>query len=139
MQPAIAQRMQEQAARQPVLQAAGGVAGFVLQVQLDAGEAGQRQWDQVRVAAALVVGLDAADGLAHPGSAPLEAAGTAHWTTLRTSCFGMSAWERPGALMRRSGAANRAGARTCPAECSAIPWSRRPWHRARRVRRCAPA
>ena len=24
---------------------------------------------------------------------------TAHWTALRTACFGMSAWERPGALM----------------------------------------
>ena len=49
------------------------------------GEAGQRQRDQVRVAAALEVGLDAADGLAHPGAAVLEAAaGRAHSTILRS-------------------------------------------------------
>jgi hypothetical protein len=72
VQPAVAQRMQEQAARETVLQAAGGVAGLVLQVQLHTREAGQRQRDQVRVAAALEVGLDAADGLAHPGAALAE-------------------------------------------------------------------
>ena len=36
LEPAIAQRIQEQRARQPVFQAAGGVAGLILEVQLDA-------------------------------------------------------------------------------------------------------
>ena len=68
MHPAIAQRVEKQRARQPVLEAAGGVRGFVLEVQVDAvgSEGGQAQGDQVRVGAALVVGFDAGDGFVEP-------------------------------------------------------------------------
>ena len=69
MQPAIAQRIQKQRPCQPVLQAARGVRGLVLEVQVKAvrGEGGQAQRDQVGVGAALVVGLDAGDGFVEPG------------------------------------------------------------------------
>ncbi len=65
-QPAVGQRIQEQRARQPVLQAAGRVAGFVLQIDVDAGKAGQRQRDQVGVGGPVVVRLDALDRLRRP-------------------------------------------------------------------------
>ncbi|MNN06995.1 hypothetical protein D3C81_1198080 [compost metagenome] len=67
-QPAVAQRIEEQRARQAVLEAAGGVAGLVLEVQVDARHAGQIEGDQVRVGAALEVRLDDADCLASPGA-----------------------------------------------------------------------
>ena len=69
MQPAIAQRIQKQRPRQPVLQAARGVRGFVLEVQVNAvrSKGGQAQRDQVGVGAALVVGFDAGDGFVEPG------------------------------------------------------------------------
>ena len=69
MQPAIAQRIQKQRPRQPVLQAACGVRGFVLEVQVNAvrGKGGQAQRDQVGIGAALVVGFDAGDGFVEPG------------------------------------------------------------------------
>ena len=71
MQPAIAQRIQKQRPRQPVLEAARGVRGFVLEIQVDAvgHEGGQPQRDEVRVGAALVVGFDAGDGFVVPGGA----------------------------------------------------------------------
>ena len=69
MQPAIAQRIQKQRPRQPVLQAARGVRGFVLEVQVNAvrGKGGQAQRDQVGVGASLVIGFDAGDGFVEPG------------------------------------------------------------------------
>ena len=69
MQPAIAQRIQKQRPRQPVLQAARGVRGFVLEVQVNAmgGEGRQAQRDQVGVGTALVVSFDAGDGFVEPG------------------------------------------------------------------------
>ena len=69
MQPAIAQRIQKQRPRQPVLEAARGVGGFVLEVQVNAmgGEGWQAQRDQVGIGAALVVGFDAGDGFVEPG------------------------------------------------------------------------
>ena len=69
MQPAIAQRIQKQRPRQPVLEAARGVGGFVLEVQVNAmrGKDGQAQRDQVGVGTALVVGFDAGDGCVEPG------------------------------------------------------------------------
>ena len=69
MQPAIAQRIQKQRPRQPVLQAARGVRGFVLEVQVNAqrGKRGQAQWDQVGIGATLVVGFDPGDGFVEPG------------------------------------------------------------------------
>lgn len=54
-----------------MLQAAGGVRGFVLEVQVNAvgREGGQAQGDQVRVGTALVVSFDAGDGFVEPGGA----------------------------------------------------------------------
>ena len=69
MQPAIAQRIQKQRPRQPVLEAARGVCGLVLEVQVNAlrSKGGQAQWDQVGIGTALVVGFDAGDGFVEPG------------------------------------------------------------------------
>ena len=52
-----------------MLQAARGVRGFVLEVQVNAvrGKGGQAQRDQVGVGAALVIGFDAGDGFVEPG------------------------------------------------------------------------
>ncbi|MNO99776.1 hypothetical protein D3C76_915570 [compost metagenome] len=67
-QPAVAQGVEEQRTRQAVLEAAGGMAGLVLEVQVDAGQAGHVQRDQVRIGAALKIRLDDADRLAGPGA-----------------------------------------------------------------------
>jgi hypothetical protein len=67
-QPAIGQRVQEQRTRQAVLQAAGGVAGFILQVDIDAFEPGQRHRDQVGIGGPVEIGFDLADGRSHPGA-----------------------------------------------------------------------
>lgn len=52
-----------------MLEAARGVGGFVLEVQVDAAllKGGQAQGNQMGVGAALVVGLDAGDGFVEPG------------------------------------------------------------------------
>ena len=52
-----------------MLQAARGVRGFVLEVQVNAvrSKGGQAQRDQVGVGTALVVGFDAGDGFVEPG------------------------------------------------------------------------
>src|SRR3546814_5844592 len=47
--PAVAQRVQVQRAREPVLEAAGRVRGLVLEVEADAGEAVELQPQQVGV------------------------------------------------------------------------------------------
>ncbi len=65
-QPAIGQRIQEQRARQPVLQAAGGMARLILQVQVDALEPWQRQRDQVGIGGTVEISFDLADGGSHP-------------------------------------------------------------------------
>ena len=51
-----------------MFQAARGVGGFVLEVQVNAmrGKGGQAQRDQVGVGTALVVGFDAGDGFVEP-------------------------------------------------------------------------
>ena len=69
MQPAIAQRIQKQRPRQPVFEAARGVRGLVLEVQVNAvrSKGGQAQRDQVGIGAALVIGFDAGDGFVEPG------------------------------------------------------------------------
>ncbi len=68
--PAVAQRVQEQRTREPVLQAARGMGGLVLQVEVDAvGRVGRQvERDEVRVGAAVVVGLDAGNGLVQPAA-----------------------------------------------------------------------
>ncbi|SLG99966.1 Uncharacterised protein [Mycobacteroides abscessus subsp. abscessus] len=64
--PAVADRVQEQRAGQPVLQAAGDVGGLVLEVQLDVPRRGQRVAEQMGVGAALGVGVDQAHRVVHP-------------------------------------------------------------------------
>ena len=48
-EPAVAQRVQVQRTRQPVLEAAAGVAGLVLEIEVDAVKAGEIEFQQVRV------------------------------------------------------------------------------------------
>ncbi len=67
-QPAIGQRVQEQRTREAMLQAAGRVAGLVLQVDVDARKAGQAHRNQVGIGRAVVIGFDLADGRRHPGT-----------------------------------------------------------------------
>ena len=67
-QPAVGQRVQEQRACQTVLEAAGRVAGLVLQIDVDTREAGQVDRDQVGIGRAVEVGFDLADGRRHPGT-----------------------------------------------------------------------
>jgi hypothetical protein len=62
----ITQRVKEQRTSQTMLEATSGMAGLVLEIQLDAGKTRQRQGDQVGVGAALEVRLDDADGFAGP-------------------------------------------------------------------------
>ena len=52
-----------------MLEAARGVGGFVLEVQVDAAvlKGGQAQGNQMGVGATLVIGLDAGDGFVEPG------------------------------------------------------------------------
>ena len=64
--PAIAQTVQKQGARQPVLEAAGGVSGFVLEIELYLRRAGDGQRNQMRVAGAIEIGLDLAHCLGNP-------------------------------------------------------------------------
>ncbi|MNF83606.1 hypothetical protein D3C84_659310 [compost metagenome] len=66
LEPAITQRIQEQRARQSVLEAAGGVAGLVLEIQVNARKTRKWQRNQVGVGAALEVGFDDPDGFAGP-------------------------------------------------------------------------
>ena len=49
-----------------MLEAAGGMARLILEVQLDARKTRERQWDQVGVGAALKVGFNNPDGFAGP-------------------------------------------------------------------------
>ncbi|SST10038.1 Uncharacterised protein [Acinetobacter baumannii] len=49
-----------------MLEAAGGVAGLVLEVQFDARQAGSLQGDQMGIGAALEIRFDDADRLAGP-------------------------------------------------------------------------
>jgi hypothetical protein len=70
--PPAAQRMEEQRARQTVLEAAGGVAALVLEIDRDARQRGQIERDEVGIGAARVVRLDPRDG-------PIGPAATAAW------------------------------------------------------------
>jgi hypothetical protein len=63
---AVADRVEEQRARQSVLEAAGRVGRFVLEVQIDVPAVGQRHVDQMGVRAAVGVGADAPDRLIDP-------------------------------------------------------------------------
>ncbi|MNK94002.1 hypothetical protein D3C87_1141920 [compost metagenome] len=65
-EPAVTQRIKEQRTGQTVLETARGVAGFILEVQLDARKTRQRQGDQVGVGAALEIGFDDPDRFAGP-------------------------------------------------------------------------
>ncbi len=66
VQPAVGQRVQEQRTRQAVLEAAGGMAGLVLEIQINARETGQLQRNQVGVGRAVEIGFDLLDGVGHP-------------------------------------------------------------------------
>ena len=64
--PAVAQTVEEQRTRQPVLQRPGRVRRLVLQVDLDAGERRERQRYEVRVGRTVRVGLDPPHGIVRP-------------------------------------------------------------------------
>ena len=49
-----------------MLQAAGGMAGLVLQVDVDAGKAGHRQRDEVGIGGPVEIRFDALDRLRRP-------------------------------------------------------------------------
>jgi hypothetical protein len=42
------------------------MAGLILEIQLDAWQSGQRQWDQMRIGTALEIRLDDTDGFTRP-------------------------------------------------------------------------
>ena len=70
LDPAVAQRVQEQRTRQPVLEAAGDVRRLVLEVELHVDAVAprhrQRIAQQMGVGAAPGVGLDQPDRVVHP-------------------------------------------------------------------------
>ena len=66
MQAAIAQRVQVQRTCQAVLQAAGGVGGFVLEIKRNVGETRKIQPQQVGVGRARGFLLQQGQGIAHP-------------------------------------------------------------------------
>ena len=65
----VAQAVEEQRARQAVLQAARGMGRLVLQIEVDALEAGQLDLDQVGIGGPVEVSVDPLDGLADPAPA----------------------------------------------------------------------
>jgi hypothetical protein len=65
---AVADGVQEQRSREAMLEAAAGMDGLVLQIDVDIGKFGQVEADQVRVRRALQIGLDGHDRLANPGA-----------------------------------------------------------------------
>ena len=74
--PAIAQRIEEQRTRQPVLEAASRMAAFILQIEGDPRIARQFDPDQMRVRRSVEIRLDPPDGFRPPGAqfglAPLD-------------------------------------------------------------------
>ena len=65
-QPAVAQRVQDQRAREPVLETARRMRGLVLEIEVDAGEARKHEVQQVGVGRARGLALERADRLAQP-------------------------------------------------------------------------
>ncbi len=70
VQLAVAQGIEEQRPGEAVLEAARGVRRLVLEVEVDLGESGDRYVHEMRVGAAVGVGLDAADRLVQPWPVP---------------------------------------------------------------------
>src|SRR5680860_586452 len=69
--PPVAQGVEEQRPREPVLQRSGGVHRLVLEVQVDPPRGWQREHVKVRVRGAVAVRLDLPDRLVHPGAREL--------------------------------------------------------------------
>ena len=68
--PAVAQGVEEQRSGQPVLQAAGGMGGLVLEIEVH--RPGQGRAQQVGVGRAVEVGLNGLDGPVDPGAVTAE-------------------------------------------------------------------
>src|SRR5215471_17220157 len=66
--PTVTKSIKEQRPRQPVLEAAGRVSAFVLEVKSNAWHAGQRHTDEMRVGRAIEVGVDELDRVCYPGA-----------------------------------------------------------------------
>jgi hypothetical protein len=65
--PAIAQTIEEERAREPVLERAGGMRRLVLEIERDARDAGHRHLQEMRVGRAVEVRLDPPHRLVQPG------------------------------------------------------------------------
>ena len=63
---AVADAVKKQRPRQPVLEAAGRMRAFILEIDRDIGQALKRRLDQMRVSRAVAVALENGDGIACP-------------------------------------------------------------------------
>ncbi len=87
----IAQGVQEQRSRQPMLQRSGGVRRFVLQVHVDVAAsegAAQRERNEVSIGGPVRVGLDPTDGVVDPLAGRGRTAVQVHKTDLRGVAVG---------------------------------------------------
>ena len=87
--PAVAQAIQEERTREPVLQRSRRVHRLVLQVQVDVPVLGQREGVQMRVGRPVGVGFDAAHRVVRPRSradAPATVGGWSHVGSFPDSC-----------------------------------------------------
>ena len=83
--PAVAEPVEEQRARQPVLQRARRMGRLVLQVEVDAPGRRQRERHQVGVRRAPRVGFDARDGVERPPSVEGQRVGHVGPSSIRTA------------------------------------------------------
>ena len=63
---AVAKRVKEERPRQPVLEAAGRMGAFILEIEIDAGKPGQVEPEKMRVGGPLEIRLDPVDRLVNP-------------------------------------------------------------------------
>ena len=77
--PVVAQAVEEQGARQPVLQASRWMAGFVLEVETDVRTGQEAVQDEMRVGGPVVVRLDPLDGLIVPRPSRGNSSGWRPW------------------------------------------------------------
>ena len=129
VKPAVAYRIEEERAGEPVLEAPRGMAGLVLEVEVHAGVGRQRHGDQVRVGGAIEVRLDSADGLPAPASIARVRQDIPRWPLPQITASGSRAANAATAVRARQGC-GRGGAAPRPAR--AWPAPGRPGRKARR-------